>query len=137
MEFPSIPPRPIDELLFVYDADAGLLSAMAESTRKLLAVNGCPLCVLTHNLTGERAEWRDCKAALGVTVTYVHRDELTPPLRLAIAGSLPCVIARTGTEMIQLLTRESLLRCNGKVADLRGRLRHQASLRGLSLGPEG
>jgi hypothetical protein len=127
--------RPIDELLFVYDANSGFLSALADSARKLLALNGCPLCELTHSLGGERPEWKDCKTALGVMVTYVHRDELTPPLQIAIAGSLPCVLARAGADMIQLLTRESLLRCNGKVADLRGRLRHQASLHGLQLPP--
>lgn len=132
---PTVNSRPIDELQFVYDADSGFLSALVDSARKLLAINDCPLCALTHSLAGERAEWTECKAALGVPVRYVHRDELTATLRLAIAGSLPCVLARVGTEMTVLLHRESLIRCNGKVADLRGRLRHQATLRGLSLPP--
>lgn len=73
--------RPIDRLLFVYKADSGTLNAIIDSAKKLLSINGCALCSLTHSLAGEKSEWQSCKETLGVPVDYVHRDELTPSLR--------------------------------------------------------
>jgi hypothetical protein len=43
-------PRPIERLLFIYNADSGALNTIVDSARKLLSINGCPLCSLTHSL---------------------------------------------------------------------------------------
>ena len=126
-------PRPIDELVLVYAADAGRMSALVDSARKLLRLKGCTLCSITHGLAGEKDEWQDCRAALGVPVNYYHRDDQPAPIREATDDRLPCVLARVGQEYRTLLTPESLERCNGKVADLRGRLRHHAALQDLEL----
>lgn len=126
-------PRPIDELILVYSADAGLVSAVADSARKLFKLNGCTLCTITHGLTGEREEWQECKTALRVPVLYFHRDDMPPDVRVAAGAELPCILARVGGSLIALLAPEALARCNGKVPDLRGRLRHNARLHGLSL----
>lgn len=125
--------RPIDELILIYNADAGLVSAFVDSARKLFKLNGCTLCALTHGLAGERAEWQDCKAAFGVPIRYYHRDDVPPTLRDVAGGSLPAVVARVADEHRLLLGPDSLARCNGKVSDLRGRLRHAAKLEGLAL----
>jgi hypothetical protein len=50
-----------------------------------------------------------------------------------VGDRLPSVLARAGGELIPLLSPEALARCNGNVADLRGRLRHNAGLHELSL----
>ncbi len=125
--------RPVEELIFVFSADSGILAALADSARKLLALKGCVLCTVTHGLAGEKSEWRACKAELGVPVTYFHRDDVPQAVRDAAGDALPAVVARTGDAYVLLLGPDSIERCNGKVADLRGRLRHQARQRGLDL----
>ncbi len=126
-------PRPIDELVLIFNAKSGLASAIADSARKLFRIKGCTLCSITHGVAGERAEWQECKAAFGVPIRYYHRDDLPDDLRQIAESPLPCILARTGSEYVLLLDPAALDRCNGKVADLRGRLRHRANLEGLLL----
>lgn len=128
-----MPAHPIDTLVLVYGADSGLVNALADSAKKLLRLKGCTLCTLTHGLAGERAEWQECKEAFGVPIAYYHRDDVPDDVRRAAGEALPCVLARVGREYVLLLGPEALARCNGKVADFKGRLRHNANLHGLVL----
>ncbi|MBI3608180.1 MAG: hypothetical protein HY207_09445 [Nitrospirae bacterium] len=43
----------IERLLFIYNADSGKWGAFVDSAKKLLMINGCALCSLTHGLAGE------------------------------------------------------------------------------------
>src|SRR6266536_2156194 len=107
--------RQIDRLLFVYNADSGALAAIVDSAKKLLSINGCPLCALTHSLAGETGEWKSCKEGIGVPIDYLHRNELTPELK-ALASELPCVVAEAGGETLVLLTPDVIARCKGSIA---------------------
>ncbi len=40
--------RTIERLILVFDANAGPFSALVDSAKKLLRINGCSLCALTH-----------------------------------------------------------------------------------------
>ncbi len=123
----------IQRLHFVYNADSGTLAAIVDSAKKLLSINGCPLCSLTHSLLGERAEWVTCRDTIGVPIEYVHRDELTPPMKASIGSEqLPCVLAESDNSMVLILTADTIRRCNGSLADLRGRLGIHAAMRNLA-----
>jgi hypothetical protein len=123
----------INRLYFVYNADSGTLAAIVDSAKKLLSINGCPLCSLTHSLLGERTEWKTCRDTIGVAVDYVHRDELTPAMKAVIANEqLPCVLAESRHNLALLLTADTIRRCNGSLADLRGRLNIHAAMRNLA-----
>ncbi len=125
--------RLIDRLLFVYNADSGPLAAIVDSAKKLLSINGCPLCSLTHSLVGERSEWKSCKDTLGVPIDYVHRNEITSRMHTALGNAaLPCVLAQSGDDIVVLLTSDTIQRCNGSIADLRGRLGVHAAMRELA-----
>ena len=123
----------IRKLLFVYDADSGALGAMIDGARKMLKLNGCPLCVITHGVAGERGEWQDCRSELGVEVEYLHRNELGADVREATSSELPCVLATTDIGLELVLGREVLERCLGSVPDFKGRLMHHAAAMGLTL----
>lgn len=125
--------RAIDRLIFVFDAESGAISAFFDSARKALKLGGCALCSITHGITGESSAWRDCREEIGVPVEYVHRDEVNGALEETVDGSLPCVIADAGGELILLLDREVLERCQGSVADFRGRLSYFAAKERLRL----
>src|SRR5688572_26250869 len=123
----------ISRLYFVYNADSGTLAAIVDSAKKLLSINGCPLCSLTHSLVGERTEWKTCRDTMGVPVDYVHRDELTAAMKASIGNeTLPCVLAESRDNLSLLLTADTIRRCNGSLADLRGRLNIHAAMRNLA-----
>jgi len=120
----------IDSLLFVFAAPGGLLSVGAEGGRQLLRLKGCPLCAVRHRL-GERPEWdEEGREELGVPVGYAFRHELPPVLAALVGDQLPCVLARAGGELVLVAGPRVLARCQGSLADLRGRLRAHAAQRG-------
>lgn len=125
-------PNIIDRLVFIYNADSGRWSAIVDSARKLLAVNGCALCSITHGLSGEKSDWKTCRDELGVPIDYVHRDEVGGELREIVGDQLPAVIAVCGDRKVMLLSPDVLDRCRGSVADFRGRLSTYASMNGLA-----
>lgn len=123
----------IEKIVLVYNASAGVLNALLDSTKKLLSVNGCSLCRITHGLFGEKDEWKTCQESLGVEVAYLHRDELEPALAKLVGDSLPCVVAETKSGRQILMGPEVLSRCGNRVEDFKGRLHHHAVRLGLRL----
>jgi hypothetical protein len=123
---------PIERLIFVYRADSGKLNALIDSARKLLMIDGCALCTITHGLAGERGEWKSCRDEIGVPVDYVHRDELDGDLAAAVGDDLPCVVAEAEGRLTVLLRPQVIERCRGSVDDLRGRLRIHAAMKELA-----
>ena len=125
--------RKVDRLLFVFNADTGSFNAFLDSAKKVLKIKGCTLCAITHGLAGEKSEWRDCKEEMGVPIDYVHRDEISSDLRAIIGDKRPCVVAQTGMDLVLLLAPDVLDRCQGSVADLKGRLHYFASMNRLEM----
>ena len=125
--------RQIDRLIFVFSADSGSFNAFLDSAKKFLKIKGCTLCAITHGLSGEKEEWRECKEELGVQIDYVHRDEISEDLRRVAGENLPCVVARADGELVFLLGPDVLDRCRGSVADLKGRLQIFAAMKRLEL----
>ena len=125
--------RTVQRLVFIYAADAGRLSALADSAKKLLRIQGCSLCSITHGLAGEKSDWRACRDEIGVPVEIHHRDDMPPEVAEAAGGRLPCVLADTGDDLVLLLGPEVLDRMQGNVADFKGRLRTHAAMRRLTL----
>ncbi len=123
----------IRRLILIYNADSGRLSALADSARKVLRLNGCSLCSITHGLVGEKTEWRSCRAEIGVPIDSLHRDEIFGPMKRLVGDALPCVVAETGEGPRMLLTPNVLDRCRGSVDDFKGRLLTHAAMRDLEL----
>jgi hypothetical protein len=122
-----------DRLLFVFDADAGKLSAFLDSARKALGLGACSLCALTHGLAGEKEEWRQARTCLSAPVAYLHRDELTGDLAPLALERLPRVVAESGDAFETLLTPEDLAACGGSLDEMLRRLRDSAGRHGLSI----
>lgn len=125
--------RQINKLLLVFDADAGAMNALIDSTRKLFSINGCSLCSITHGILGEKSEWKSCRDALLVPIDYIHRNELTGTLAKFSDLPLPSVLAETKDGIEVLMNPRVLSRCEGSVDDFRGRLLHHATRLGLTL----
>lgn len=66
------------ELIFVYNADSGLLNVVADAVHKAVrpSTYPCNLCAVTFAATGMRKEWKEFVSSLEHPVRFLHRDEL-------------------------------------------------------------
>lgn len=126
--------RQIKKLVFIYNANSGVLDAVVDSAKKVLRINGCALCEITHGVVTEKSEWRACDRALGVEIDYLHRDEVPNALAGFVEEALPAIVAvPEGGEPLLLLDAETIERCRGSVQDLRGKLLFWAARNDLVL----
>lgn len=91
------PPRPAPPpLLFVYNADGGVLNSLKDLWHKTVSPQtyDCQLCAVTYGPLGMRREWREFVRGLGTEVKFLHRDELQEQYGLS-GVSLPAVFEQT------------------------------------------
>jgi hypothetical protein len=64
------------QLIFVYNADGGTLSAIMDSAHKLFAPSTyqCSLCAITHGMLTMHKEWKDYMSNLPYETRFYHRD---------------------------------------------------------------
>jgi hypothetical protein len=123
--------RTIEKLILCYNADAGKVSALFGSARKMFALGGCKLTALTHNLAGERHDWVASKNTYNVPIEYTHRDELGGDLGMLVRDRLPAVVAVCAREYLLLLDAKDVAGLGGTVAALNGEIRARATRQGL------
>ena len=104
----------IVRLVGVYDADGSVRGELSYFVRSLVGRAHCALCDITHGRVRERAAWRACNAALPAPVETFHRDDQPAPVRAAVGGALPVVVAELEDGSIRLLLdRDGLEACDG------------------------
>jgi hypothetical protein len=123
----------IDRLLFVFQADAGLVNAFVDSVRKALRLRSCTLCALTHGLAGERPEWATAKASLPYPIVYLHRDEIDGEARRVARDRLPCVLTDCGGSIGVLIEPDELDACGGRYDAFERLLRSRVAVAGSAL----
>jgi hypothetical protein len=66
------------KIIFVYNAESGVINAMKDWAHKLVSPETytCNLCALTFDNLGMRRPWREFIKELGYEVEFLHRDEL-------------------------------------------------------------
>jgi len=65
------------KLIFVYNADSGLLSSMFDLGHKILnpETYECNLCSLTYGNFVENTKWKEFRKNLKVEMEFLHRNE--------------------------------------------------------------
>lgn len=65
------------QLLFVYNADSGLVNTVKDISQKLFSPQNydCFLCSLTHGTFRENPEWKAFRQGSSTTMLFFHRDE--------------------------------------------------------------
>jgi len=68
------PPR----LVFVYNAEAGLLNGVLDLGHKLVSPStyACSLCAVTYSSFGMKRPWKDFVNGLGRPVRFAYRDQI-------------------------------------------------------------
>ena len=100
---------PVDEVIFVYNADGGLASRAMDAVHKIVRPETyeCDLCMITHGALTMRGEWRAFTERLAVPSRALHRDEFAREFpRRDFAW--PAVLVRRGEEMETLVSREEM-----------------------------
>ena len=71
-------PIAMDKIIFVYNADSGILNAMKDWAHKIVSPETypCSLCALTYDNLGMRRPWREFTEELEYEIEFLHRDEL-------------------------------------------------------------
>lgn len=66
-----------DELIFVYNADSGLVNGLLDLLHKNLRPEtyACNLCAVTYNNSGMKKEWKTFVQSIPLPVTFLHKDE--------------------------------------------------------------
>lgn len=100
-------------LVFVYNADSGLVNTLLDIGHKIVSPQtyNCNLCALTHSTFSIRSEWKDFIEQLGVPVEFLHRDELSR--QHDIHGvALPAVFRKTDGRLQELINRNQIDHCH-------------------------
>jgi hypothetical protein len=131
----SAEPRPVDELIGVYNADGGIVGELRYVTGKLLGRAHCALCDITHRGVSARPEFTRACARIPVPFTLRHLNERPGDVRDASGEAVPCVLARTGGDLVVLLGPADLEACAKDADEFERRLRAATDAAGLTLTP--
>ena len=99
-------------LVFVYNAESGVFNALADAAHKIFspATYACNLCALTHSAFGMRAGWRRFLESLGVSLEFLHADELRSRYPSA-SSPLPAVFVKEGGALRVLAGADAINAC--------------------------
>ena len=65
------------EILFVYNANSGLLNAIKDVVHKMTSPNtySCSLCALTYTTVTENKAWKKFRQTKSSEFVFLHKDE--------------------------------------------------------------
>jgi hypothetical protein len=96
-------------LIFVYNADSGLLNALNDGILKVLSPStyDCRLCGLTFGVVSMKTPWRRFIESLDLPVEFLHRDEFGEKYDYK-GAEFPSVYVKTGEEMLLFISRDEM-----------------------------
>lgn len=98
-------------LLFVYNADADVFSALTDFVHKILApaTYHCSLCQLTYGSITMKQQWKSFLLTIAATKTFLHKDEFQK--RYGKHYDLPAVFYLKGDQPVVLLSAAAINAC--------------------------
>jgi hypothetical protein len=100
---------PETSLIFVYNADSGLLNALNDGVLKIVSTStyDCRLCGLTFGVVSMKPEWRRFVEDLGRPVEFLHRDEFKEKYGVE-CKEFPSAYLKTGEDIQLLISRDEM-----------------------------
>jgi hypothetical protein len=108
-------------ILFVYNADSGVLPRMKDYTTKESSAPGrdfCNLSAITNSPIGMKKDWKRYIRELNIPSQFMNRNEFSAEFGQAL-NSFPAVLIRHGQALCLLLSTDELNRCR-ELEDLTG-----------------
>ena len=95
-------------LVFVYNAEAGLLRGILDSIHKVASPStyACDLCAITYGLTSMNPKWRTWLKDLDIPSEFFHRADFRkawPDARIA----LPAILLEDGHRLTPVIGAEA------------------------------
>lgn len=86
-------PSTTPTLIFIYNANGGILSALGDMVHKIVspATYPCSLCALTYGGVSMRSDWRRFLDGTGLPTLFLYRDEFRADLDTRDV-SLPAIL---------------------------------------------
>jgi hypothetical protein len=100
-------------LVFVYNADSGILPRMKDMSSRGGAVPGkdaCSLLAVTFSPIGMKKEWKRFVHDLGIPVRFMSRDEFSSQFR-ALTATFPAAFLQTGNDLTLFISTDEINRC--------------------------
>jgi hypothetical protein len=97
-------------ILFIYNANEGLFSAMADAAHKLIssATYPCSLCAITYGAVSMRGEWKAYLKRLPHETRFYHREDFARDWP-GEAVTLPAILEQTGGgTLTMVMSKEDL-----------------------------
>ncbi len=115
-------PPETDRLIFIYNANGGLIHMALDSLHKTLSPSTypCSLCAITYGSLRMDPKWRKWLQALSVPAVFQHKDD-TPHQHIP----LPAVLRERGSEIEVLIdapTLDGLGSLDALIAEMEARL---------------
>jgi hypothetical protein len=95
-------------LIFVYNADSGLLNAIKDGIEKITSPLNyqCRLCGLTYGFTTMKKEWKMFIETLQIPVKFLHRDEFNE--KHGNKFGLPAAFLEESDKLELLISKEEM-----------------------------
>jgi len=92
------------QLIFIYNANSGLLNGMLDSAHKALSPDTyqCALCDITHGYFGEKKAWTAFREQFQGDMKFLHKDETD------WQGQLPVILLDDGQSQTVLADTAAL-----------------------------
>ncbi len=99
------------QLVFVYNAEAGLVQGMLDSLHKTLSPDTyeCALCAITHGFFTMDKKWRAYLKALPIEAAFFHRSDFKETFPGADV-ELPAILIARGQEIMPLVTAPEMVK---------------------------
>lgn len=109
-----------DKLIFVYNADGGLLHMVKDLIHKNVSPETypCSLCAVTYDNLGMKREWKQFVHGLGREVEFLHRDQLRKTYGIANV-QLPAAFTKCMGEMPRLWIDADQMNACASLGDLK------------------
>lgn len=100
-------------LLFVYNADSGVLPGMKDYSSKTGASPGkdlCNLTALTHSPIGMKKDWKRFVKELGIPARFLNRNEFFYEVGTGIT-TFPSILVQAGKDLLVVVSTDEINRC--------------------------
>jgi hypothetical protein len=96
-------------IIFVYNANSGLLNILFDVSHKLISPKTypCSLCALTYNVFKENKTWLKFRKTTSAKFKFLHKDEFEKQY-LHSALTYPVVIKKESEQLTTLLSHSDL-----------------------------
>ncbi len=101
----------ITKLIGIYDADGGIFGEIKYFAGKIFSNKHCSLCDITHG--SSKNEWAKCEKRLPIAIDFIHLNERNSAIEEYTKGVTPCVIGKTATGYVTIITKNEMNECKG------------------------